>query len=80
MASAIEINSLIKNSAGRSSLWHPHPKIYGICIFNNKHINLLILIINGYGQGKGSGNYTIFGWGCHKELFPIFWKKLLGFP
>ena len=24
----------------------PHPKIYGICIFN-KHINLMILIING---------------------------------
>jgi hypothetical protein len=21
----------------------------------------------------GSGNYTIFGWWCHKELFPIEW-------
>jgi hypothetical protein len=25
----------------------PHPKIYVICIFNNKHINLIILIIKG---------------------------------
>ena len=29
---------------GKSSLWHPHSKIYGICIFDNKHINLMILI------------------------------------
>ena len=56
----------------KSSLWHPHPKIYGICIFNNKHIDLIM----GQGQSQGfqnllySGNYTIFGWGCHKELFP----------
>ena len=26
----------------------------------------MILII----KGQGSGNYSIFGWGCHKELFP----------
>ena len=21
---------------GKSSLWHPHTKIYGLCIFNNR--------------------------------------------
>ena len=53
-------------------LMAPHPKIYGICIFNNKHIDLIM----GQVQGQGfqnllySGNYTIFGWECHKELFP----------
>ena len=30
--------------SGNSSFWHPHPKIDGICIFNNKH---MILIIKG---------------------------------
>ena len=49
----------------------PHPKIYEICISNNKHINLMILITKG--QGQGSGNYTILG--CdHIRTLSIFWE------
>ena len=55
---------------GKSSVWHPHTKIYGICIFNNR-VGLGLELGLGLLLGLGLGNYAIFGWGCHKELFPM---------
>ena len=43
------------------------PKNLWICMFNNRVGFGLGL---GLRLGLGLGNYTIFGWGCHKELFP----------
>ena len=43
LGEVISLNNF-KIKKGKST---PHPKIYGICIFNNKHINLMILIIKG---------------------------------
>ena len=34
--------SVYESGKGKSSLWLPNPEIYGICIFNNKHIRFII--------------------------------------
>ena len=49
--------------------WHPHPKIYG---FVYLIIGLGLGLPLKFALGLGLGNYTIFGRGCHKELFPRF--------
>jgi hypothetical protein len=47
----------------------PHPKIYGIYIFNNKHINLMILII----QDKGLGNYSVSEEKIFEKVYDVRW-------
>jgi hypothetical protein len=53
--------------AVRSTLWQPGPVPY--CTLIPKSIEFVYLIIE-LGLELGLDNYTIFGCGCHKELFP----------
>ena len=68
------IEILTLTNTGKSSIWHPHQKFDGICISNNKHINLII----GLGFRVRVRVFRIFsiwviilffGWGTLKYLF-----------
>ena len=57
--------------AVRSPLWQPGPVPYGIHTPKSMEFVYLIILL-----GLGLGNYTIFGYGNHKEL-PVFPQALL---
>ena len=52
----------------------PHPKIYEICIFNNKHSNSMIINrVRVRVRARFWFRVRVVvrvGCGCHKELFP----------